>query len=67
MTAQLARMTQMLILSPSTSNIGSTTKLHQSITSRMAETLVPSSGGSGGEGSYKTSEGGEADAGKRRV
>jgi hypothetical protein len=51
MTAQLARMTQMLIVSPSTSNIGTTTKLHQSITSRMAETPVPSSGGGGGEGS----------------
>jgi hypothetical protein len=51
MTTQLARMTQMLIMSLSTSNIGTMTELHQGITSRMAETLVPSSGSSGGEGS----------------
>jgi len=51
MTTQLARMTQMLIVSPSTSNIETTTKLHQGITSRMAESPVPSSGSSGGEGS----------------
>jgi len=32
-------------------NIGTTTELHQGITSRMAETPVPLSGSSGGEGS----------------
>jgi len=51
MMAQLAHMTQVLIMSPSTSNIGTTTELHQGITSRMAETSVPSSGSSGGEDS----------------
>ena len=52
MTAQLARMTQVLIVSPSTTNVGTATKLRQSITSRMAEATVPSGGGrSGGEGS----------------
>jgi hypothetical protein len=49
MTAQLAHMTQMLIVRPSTSNIRTTTELHQGITFRMAEVLVPSSGGSSGE------------------
>jgi len=52
MTARLARMTQMLIVRPSTSNIGTTTELHQGITSRMTEAPVPSTGGSSsGEGS----------------
>jgi len=52
MTAQLARMTQMLVMSPSTSNIRTTTELYQGITSMMAEALVPSSGeSSSGEGS----------------
>jgi hypothetical protein len=52
MKAQLVRMTQVLIVSPSTMNVGTTTKLHQSITTRMAEAMVPSGGGrSGGESS----------------
>jgi hypothetical protein len=52
MSAQLARMTQVLIISPSTWNVGTTTELHQGITFMMAEALVPSSGGSiGGESS----------------
>jgi len=46
MMAKLAHMTQMLIVSPSTSNIGTTTELRQGIMSRMAEAPVPSSGGS---------------------
>jgi hypothetical protein len=37
MSAQLARMTQLLIRSPSTWKTGTTTELHQGITSRMAE------------------------------
>jgi hypothetical protein len=48
MTAQLARMTQMLIMSLITTNVGTMTELHQGITSRMAETPVPSSRGSSG-------------------
>jgi hypothetical protein len=52
MTAQLARMTQLLIMSSSTWKTRATTELYQGITSRMAEAPVPSSGGSrSGEGS----------------
>ena len=52
MTAQLACLTQVLIMSPSTTNVGTATKLRQSITSRMAKPTVPSGGRrSGGEGS----------------
>jgi hypothetical protein len=45
MSAQLARMTQFLIKSLSTWNVRAMTELHQGITSRMAEALVPSGGG----------------------
>jgi hypothetical protein len=48
MTAQLARMTQVLIVSPRAPNVGNTTELHQGIPARMAEAAVPSSGGSSG-------------------
>ena len=52
MTAQLACMTQVLIVSLGTMNGRTTTKLHQSITTKMAEATVPSGGGrSGGESS----------------
>jgi hypothetical protein len=52
MTAQLTRMTQRLIVSPRTPNVRTTTELHQGFTTRMAESPVPSSGGSsGGESS----------------
>jgi hypothetical protein len=52
MTAQLTRMAQMLIVSPRTPNVGTTTELHQGSTTRMVEALVPSGGGSsGGESS----------------
>jgi hypothetical protein len=37
MSAQLARMTQLLIRSPSTWKTGTTTELHQGITSKMAD------------------------------
>ena len=51
-TAQVAHMTQMLIMSLSTTNVGAMTELHQGIMSKMAEAPVPSSGGSSsGEGS----------------
>jgi hypothetical protein len=52
MMAQLTRMAQMLIVSPRTPNVGTTTELHQGITTRMDEAPVPSGGGrSGGESS----------------
>jgi len=52
MTAQLARMTQVLIVSPRAPNVGTTTQLRQSITTRMSETTMSSSGGRcGGKGS----------------
>jgi hypothetical protein len=52
MTAQLTRMAQMLIVSPRTPNVRTTTELQQGITTRMAESPVPSGGGrSGGESS----------------
>ena len=44
MTAQLACLTQVLIMSPSTWYVGTTTKLGQSITARMPKTSVPCSG-----------------------
>ena len=54
MTAQLARMTQVLIVSPGTMNGRTTTKLHQSITTKMAKATVPSGAGrSGGESSWQ--------------
>jgi hypothetical protein len=46
MSAQLARMTQLLIMSSSTWKTGATTELYQGITSRMAEAPVPGSRGS---------------------
>jgi hypothetical protein len=45
MTAHLTRLTQMLIVSPRTPNVGTTTELHQGITTWMAEAPVPSGGG----------------------
>ena len=52
MTTQLARMTQMLIVSPSAGYVGTPTELCQGIPARMAKAAVPSSGGrSGGESS----------------
>jgi hypothetical protein len=47
-TAQLARMTQVLIVSLRAPNVGTTTELHQGIPARMAEATVPSGGGSSG-------------------
>ena len=64
MTAQLARMTQVLIVSPSTTNVGTTTKLHQSITIRMADAMVPSGEGVAAQAADKIDdEEGVADAG----
>ena len=52
MSTQLARMTQMLIVRPRTRYGGTTTELHHSVTTRMAETAVPGSRvGRGGESS----------------
>ena len=67
MMAQLARMTQMLIMSPSTSNIETTTELYQGIMSRMArrrcqvveEVLVA-------KAAHKRGEEGKADARKQK-
>jgi hypothetical protein len=59
MSAQLARMTQVLIISPSTWNVGTTTELHQGITFMMAEAAKAADKTNGEEG--------EADVGKRRV
>jgi len=57
MTAQLACLTQVLIVSPSTWYVRTTTKLGQSITARMPKTPVPCSGWSGGGKSSWRSEG----------
>jgi hypothetical protein len=48
MTAQLTRMTQVLLVSSRALNVGTTTQLRQGIMTRMAETTVPNSGGRGG-------------------
>jgi hypothetical protein len=66
MMAQLARMTQVLIVSPRAPNIGNPTELHQSITTRMAETAVTSGGGRcGGESSGQNRRRGRGGRGQK--